>query len=72
MYFFIHNTPRSTLTRNGRTGNGTTAMCQIELFNHLQRIIIIIIIIHYWKLYSYVQTIHIRKEYLMNRIIGVR
>ena len=41
-------------------------MGQIELFNHLPKIIIIIIC--YLKLFSCVQIIHIRLEYLMNTI----
>ena len=43
-------------------------MCQIELFNHLLGIIII----SYLKPYSCVQIVHIRSEYLMNRITNIK
>ena len=43
-------------------------MCEIELFNHLLRIIII----NYLKPYSCVQIIYITVEYLINRITKVK
>ena len=47
------------------------SMSQIELFYHLIRIIIIIII-SYLGLYSCVQIFQVRYEYLINKIISVR
>ena len=47
-------------------------MSQIELFNHLLRVIIIIIIIGYLKPYSYVQIIYVTLEYLLDRITNVK
>ena len=41
---------------------------QIELFNYLLRIIIII---NYLKSYGYVQIIYITMEYLINRLTNV-
>ena len=44
------------------------SMGQIEFFNHLLRIIII----SYLKPSSYMQIVHIRQEYLSNRITNVK
>ena len=43
-------------------------MSQIELFNHLLRIIII----SYFKLYSRMQIIYITQEYVIKRIINAK
>ena len=57
-YLFITITLWSTLTKSGRTFR-VPSRGQIELLNLLLEIIIIIIIISYFKPYSSVQIIHI-------------
>ena len=58
----------STLTSGLVVSIKVSSLGQIELFNLLHRIIIIIIIIiSYLKSYIYMQVIHILLEYLINR-----
>ena len=65
-YPFINITLRSTLAKMVVPAR-VPSMVQIELFNHLLRIIII------WnKSYSCVQIVHIREEYLINKIPNVK